>query len=73
MLYFKMLAMNHTKENKRYTRKTKDVHLILANYGEGFEPVEERETLKEVKELIKDYRNNAPAYKYMLSKKRIPN
>ena len=54
-----------------YIRKTKDVYVLLSNYGCGWEEELEEDTLKEAKEQLKTYRENCPNYQYRLKKKRV--
>lgn len=54
-----------------YIRKTKDVYVLLSNYGYGWEEELEEDTLKEAKEQLKTYRENCPNYQYRLKKKRV--
>lgn len=54
-----------------YTRKTKDVYILLSNYGYGWEEELEEDTLKEAKEQLKTYSENCPNYQYRLNKKRV--
>ena len=54
-----------------YIRKTKDVYVLLSNYGYGWEEELEEETLKEAREQLKTYRENCPNAQYRLRKKRV--
>lgn len=54
-----------------YIRKTKDVYVLLSNYGYGWEEELEEETLKEAKEQLKTYRKNCPNAQYRLKKKHV--
>lgn len=54
-----------------YTRKTKDVYVLLSNYGYGWEEELEEETREEAKEQLKTYKENCPNAQYRLKKKRV--
>ena len=54
-----------------YIRKTKDVYVLMSNYGYGWEEEVEEDTLKEGKERLKEYRENCKNASYRLVKKRI--
>jgi len=54
-----------------YARKTKDTYILLANYGQGWEEETEETTYKELKERLKEYRQNAPQYSYKGIIKRV--
>jgi hypothetical protein len=43
---------------KRYTRKTKDVYILLGNYGQGFEELCSEESQSEIKQRYKEYIEN---------------
>ena len=53
-----------------YIRKTKDVYVLLSNYGYGWEEELTEETEKEIKEQLKTYRENCPNDQYKFKKKR---
>ena len=56
-----------------YKRKTKDIYILMANYGygDGWEYVTEEETKIEAKKRLIEYRNNAPEYQYKIVCKRV--
>lgn len=54
-----------------YQRKTKDIYILLGNYGYGWEEVLAEETKKEARERLKEYRENDPQHSYKLTKKRV--
>lgn len=56
-----------------YQRKTKDEYILMANYGygHGFEEETTEETYKDIKQRLKEYRDNAPEYSYKWIKKRV--
>ncbi len=53
-----------------YQRKTKDVYVMLANYGQGWEEEIEEESWRALREQLKCYRENAPQYAYLWRKRR---
>ena len=53
-----------------YTRKTKDIYLLMANYGYGWEVETQEETFILAKEQKKTYILNAPEYAYRVEIKR---
>ena len=55
-----------------YQRKTRDVFIIMSNYGYGWEEEDCNETLKEARENLKAYRENGGG-SYYLKKKREKN
>lgn len=56
-----------------YQRKTKDVYILMANYGygDGWEYVTEEETRTEAKKRLTEYIKNAPEYQYKIVCKRV--
>ena len=54
-----------------YTRKTKDVYVLMSNYGYGWEEEIEEDKYKEAKEQLKTYRENCPQYQFKIKKKRV--
>jgi hypothetical protein len=54
-----------------YIRKTKDEYVLLSNYGQGWEEEITEETFKEIKQRLKEYRENAPQYAYSYKKRRV--
>ena len=55
-----------------YIRKTKDEYQILGDYGYGWECLFAEETLKEAKQMLKDYNENEPQYAHKIKKVRVP-
>lgn len=53
-----------------YKRKTKDVYLIMGNYGCGWEELTEGETRKAAIEQLKCYNDNESQYPHQIMKKR---
>lgn len=43
---------------KRYIRKTKDVYILLGDYGQGFEELVTEESRSEIKQRYKEYVEN---------------
>ncbi len=56
-----------------YIRKTKDTFILLANYGygHGYEEETEENSYADIKQRLKEYRENAPQYSYTYKKKRV--
>lgn len=54
-----------------YKRKTKDEYRLLANYGQGFEEEISEDTYTDIKQRLKEYRENAPQYAYTWKKVRV--
>lgn len=54
-----------------YERKTKDVYILLSNYGYGWEEEIEEDTYKEIRQRIKEYRENTNG-QFKIKRKRIP-
>lgn len=42
-----------------YTRKTKDIYIILTNYGYGWEQEDQADTREEARRLASEYRATA--------------
>lgn len=53
-------------------RKTTDTFVLLVNYGQGYEEETEEQTFKEIKERLKEYRENCPEYPCKYIKRRVP-
>ena len=54
-----------------YIRKTRDAYLVVGDYGSGYEEVMEEETMKDARQMLKDYRENVPQYPHKIVVKRI--
>jgi hypothetical protein len=55
-----------------YKRKTRDVYIIMANYGYGWEEECQADTLPEAKQNLKEYRENGGGqYKLKIKRERI--
>lgn len=56
-----------------YKRKTKDLYILMANYGygDGWEYVTAEESQTEIKKRLKEYRENVSEYQYKIVKTRI--
>ena len=53
-----------------YIRKTKDIFVLLANYGQGFEEEIIEYSYKDIKLRLKEYRDNCPQYRFTYKRKR---
>lgn len=51
-------------------RKTRDVYVLRANYGMGWEDEIEEDSWREMRERLKEYRENAPQYQYRCTRRR---
>jgi hypothetical protein len=54
-----------------YVRKTKDVYLIIGNYGYGWEEVTEEETRKAAVKQLRCYNENEPQYPHIIISRRV--
>ena len=54
-----------------YTRKTTDEYQLLSNYGHGWDLETTEETRKEIKQRLREYRENAPMYQYKIKTVRV--
>lgn len=56
-----------------YIRKTKDIFVLLANYGQGYEEEIIEYSYKDIKLRLKEYRQNCPQYcfKYKIKREKI--
>lgn len=54
-----------------YTRKTKDIYILMSNYGYGWEEETTEETREQAQQTLKEYRQNTNA-QHKIIKKRIP-
>lgn len=56
-----------------YKRKTKDVYVLMCDYGygDGMEEVLEEDSWDEIKKRKKEYKENMPEYAYTIFKKRV--
>ena len=54
-----------------YIRKTKDVRLIVSDYGYGFEETCEAESYADAKRILKEYRENQPEFIHKIRRKRV--
>ena len=52
-------------------RKTRDEWQLHANYGQGFEHEISEDSWKEMRDRLKEYRENAPEYQYKAVKRRV--
>jgi hypothetical protein len=54
-------------------RKTRDVWVVQGNYGQGWEDVTAEETFKEIRQRVKEYRENEPgtAFRVKLTREKI--
>lgn len=46
----------------KYVRKTRDEWRLHLNYGQGFEHEVSEDTYREIRERLKEYRENCPEY-----------
>jgi len=53
------------------TRKTRDEYQMFSDYGQGWEHELSEDTWKEMRERLKEYRSNAPQYRYKSVKRRV--
>jgi hypothetical protein len=58
------------QQNPR-TRKTRDEWQMWSNYGYGWEHELSEDTFKEIKQRVKEYRENAPQYSYKIKLARV--
>ena len=54
-----------------YKRKTVDEFQVHADYGQGWEEVTAEVTRKAANDNLREYRTNAPEYRYKLVVKRV--
>ena len=54
-----------------YARKTRDVYIMISNYGYGWEEELTEDTYTEAKNQLKTYRENCKNAQYKIVKKRI--
>ena len=54
-----------------YKRKTKDIYIMMSNYGYGWEEELTEDTYTEAKKQLKTYRENCKNAQYKIVKKRI--
>lgn len=54
-----------------YKRKTKDIYVMMSNYGYGWEEELTEDTYAEAKAQLKTYRENCKNAQYKIVKKRI--
>ena len=52
-----------------YMRKTRDIFVIMSNYGYGWEEEDYNETRKEARENLKAYRENGGGCYYLKTKR----
>lgn len=52
-----------------YKRKTRDVYIIMANYGYGWEEECQADTREEAKQNLKEYRENGGGQYYLKTKR----
>lgn len=52
-------------------RKTKDIYILMSNYGYGWDEELTEDTYKEAKEQLQTYRENCPHARYKVVKKRV--
>lgn len=53
-----------------YKRKTKDIYILMSNYGYGWEEELEEDTHKEIRQRIKEYRENTNG-QFKIKRKRV--
>ena len=54
-----------------YKRKTKDIYIIMSNYGYGWEEELFEATYSEAKQQVKTYKENCKNAQYKIIKKRV--
>lgn len=54
-----------------YIRKTKDIYIIITNYGTGWEEESTAETYQEAKEQAKEYKATAYRPQVRIIKRRV--
>lgn len=54
-----------------YIRKTKDIYVLMSNYGYGWEEELTEDTSHEAYAQLKTYKENCPQYQYKIVVKRI--
>lgn len=54
-----------------YERKTKDIYILMSNYGYGWEEELEEDTHEEIRQRIKEYRENTNG-QFKIKRKRVP-
>ena len=55
-----------------YARKTRDVYIMISNYGYGWGEELQEDTYVEAKKQLKTYRENCKNAQFKIIKKRIP-
>lgn len=55
----------------KYTRKTVDEYILLADYGQGWEEETTEQSLFEICERKSEYESNAPQYQYAIVNRRV--
>ena len=55
-----------------YVRKTRDVYIMMSNYGYGLEEELEENTYAEAKNQVKTYYENCKNAEFKIIKKRVP-
>ena len=54
-----------------YQRKTRDEWQMWSNYGYGWEHELSEDSWREMRERLKEYRTNAPQYRYRAKRVRV--
>lgn len=54
-----------------YQRKTKDEWELIGNWGFGWESILMEDSYKEIKQRLREYRENDPRAEYMIVKHRV--
>lgn len=52
-----------------YQRKTKDIYILMSNYGYGWEEETQDETRREALQTLKEYRENSTGNHYIKRKR----
>lgn len=52
-----------------YQRKTKDIYVLMSNYGYGWEEETQDETRREALQTLKEYRENSNGNHYIKKKR----
>lgn len=54
----------------KYIRKTKDVYILMGNWGYGWDEILTENTWKDIRTRLKEYRENDNSAAYKIVKKR---
>ena len=54
-----------------YVRKTRDIYVLLGDYGYGWDEILIESTKKDILARLKEYQENEPNYLHKIKKKRV--